>query len=259
MLKKPWYKLFIIIFISTSGLAVASQIMSFKVSTAFEALYPILFYINIILALLSVVFLFFSGNLFKTRKMLWFVALIATGFFFFFPLYTLYTNTFRTRRALVCNGQHSIQVIGKSVLSYTSETENFPNSNNWCDIVIEREKGIYPWYFKLGGKQDNSCGFAFNDNLSKLPIDGLEPNTVLIFEADGPWNFTSGPEQFPGSRHRDRYFPRKEKFAYLFFVDGSLVKYRLHDGAVALYEPGKDEFTGYRKKSETPYSPLKWE
>ena len=137
---------------------------------------------------------------------------------------------------------------------------HLPDSNNWCDVLLSREKKIFRTTFATAAKQDAPCSFAFNDNLNKLPIDGLDPNTVLIFEADGPWNFAGGPKQFPGSRYRDRYFPQKKRFAYLFFVDGTLVKYRLHDGAVALYEPGKYVFADYHyhKKGETPYSPPRW-
>jgi hypothetical protein len=78
---------------------------------------------------------------------------------------------------------------------------HFPDSNNWCDLVLEQNKSVPELDFMFVDKHDNSCDFAFNSNLSGLPIDGLDPNTVLIFEADGPWNFAAGPEKFPGTRY----------------------------------------------------------
>jgi hypothetical protein len=43
------------------------------------------------------------------------------------------------------------------------------------------------------------------------------------------------------------------------FVDGTIVKYRLHDGAIVKYDKEKDEFGPYLEKGQTPYSPLRWE
>lgn len=93
--------------------------------------------------------------------------------------------------------QEHIQKIGSGLLSYENKEGCLPNSDNWCDSIIESEENISGWDFMGGGKRDNTAGYAFNDNLSGISAEKLEPNTILIFETDVTWNFSGGSEDFP--------------------------------------------------------------
>jgi hypothetical protein len=158
----------------------------------------------------------------------------------------------------VDNSSKLLLKVGSALLSCENKVGRFPDSNDWCDLVLKKDVDLSDWHFNPSGRLDNSCGFAFNKNLSELSVDSLAPNTVLIFEADGPWNFAGKQEQFPGTRYRDKYFPKKERFAFIFYVDATLAKYRLYDGSVALYIKDKKTFSDWHEKGETLYSPLKW-
>lgn len=239
-------------------LAFLFQVLGRKLWLGFGALCFLFVFVGALFAVIAIIYITSSGEIRMIRGKILILVQVLVSFYIGWGSFGGCILDIKARHALPVSSQMSIQRIGNEMLSYEIKIGHLPDSNDWCNIIFSREKKIDRGTFATAAKQESPCSFAFNNNLSKLPIDGLDPNTVLIFEADGPLNFAGGPELFPGSRYRDRYSPRKERFAYLFFVDGTLVKYRLHDGAVALYEPSKDKFTDYRKKSETPYSPLKW-
>ena len=245
-------------------LAFLFKVLGLKLWFGFEVLCFLFVFIGSIFAVIAIIYIVSSGEIHKIRGKILILVHILVSFYIGFGSFGKCILDIKARRALAITNQISLQKIGNEMLSYEIKTGHLPDSNDWCNSIFSRKKTINHITFAPAAKQDAPNSFAFNYNLSELPIDGLGPNTVLIFEADGPWNFTAGPEQFPGSRYRDRYFPWKDRFAYLFFVDGSLVIYRLHDGAVALQKPTEYKRTSYLKftdwfmKGETPYSPLKW-
>jgi hypothetical protein len=250
-------RLFALVSIFTLLLAMIFQVLDLKVSSSFQIAYKTLFNIAIIIALIVIGYIALSGEICKICGIVLLAAYICI--FAFFGVRSLYTysHTDGARNWFVKSNQKLIQRVGTELLSYESERRHFPNSKNWCDIVLEREKDTNDWSFKIGHRH-NKCSFAFNSNLNELPIDGLDANTVLLFETDGPWNFAAGPEQFPGSRYRDDYFPRKERFAFIFLADGSLIKYRLHDGAIAVFNKKEGVFGKFIVKGDPCYIRLIW-
>lgn len=240
-------------------LAITFQALDLRVSSSFQIAYEIVFNIAAVTAVITIGYIILSGEIRKIQGIVLLVAYVCLYSYVGRTSIFEYIHTHGARHWFVDNSQDLIQKAGTTLLSYETESRHFPNSKNWCDLVLEKGKKIPYWEFKWGfGKRENSCSFAFNDNLSDLPIDGLDPNTVLIFEADGHWNFAGGVELFPGKRYRDSYFPQKERFAFVFVISGSLVKYRLYDAAIAVFNEKEGAFDKFRTKGDPCCPRLIW-
>jgi len=151
---------------------------------------------------------------------------------------------------------------------YLQDEHHLPPADSWCDEIAHRVPGRV---FQLGGAPDVDCIFAFNKNLDRHTTTDLPPNAVLVIEADGRRNNSGDAELITANRAKFRYpILGHVKYAYVLFVDGTIVKYRLRDGAVAKYkgsydqtslvafEKGPDDFGPFVKQGQTPYSPLRW-
>lgn len=183
----------------------------------------------------------------------------------------------RLRDAIKFSGLSSIREIRKTFSQYYKANNQLPRSSNWCNALIEyyEENGRPKTHiFQIPQLPDNECHFAFNRNLSLLLKEDLPGNLVLVFEADGALNLSGGSELLEQERAKDKYFSKTERYIYILFVDGTIAKYRLSDGSIALakedlYKTSNDSsfyytyeekkvFSKYHKKGETPYSPLRW-
>lgn len=226
------------------------------VSTSlFESFIRGWFIVSFLIGVVTIVYILFSGEIRKLRGVILMLVYILVCCGMFTPTVLEIKEVYDARYIDVKVGKDKIMVIGDALLSYERDKDQFPSSQHWCDSIFKQE-GDSRRALQYWTEVDD---VVFNIHLSELPIDDLDPNTVLIYEAEGTWNCAGGSELFPGTRWRDEYFPRKEKFAFVFFLDGTLAKYRLHDDAVALYIPVEDSFSDWHQKGETPYSPLKWE
>jgi len=163
-------------------------------------------------------------------------------------------------RAVSCNLLYVIRKADRMMDTYVKENGKMPDAANWCDNITKNKDSLSPQYeFKIGQFPEIGCTLAFNKSLSNLPAGDVPGSVVLLFETDGYWNFSGGPDMSIRKRTRDAYFPFESmKFIYILFADRTIVKYRLNDGAVATYIPSEDKFTKYYTQDETPYSPLKW-
>lgn len=184
-----------------------------------------------------------------------FVGFYLLGFTLVVPQY------YRSRKAISGSMLIQIREVGNSINQYSKKYNHMPEAFWWCDLLIDDPNvGISKHDFHVGQLPLIECNFAFNKKLSSLPVDGLPGNVVVLFEADGELNLSGGPELISRERTKDKYFMfKRQRFIYVLFIDGTIAKYRLYDGAVALYDPDKNEFTDYHKKGQTPYSPLRWE
>jgi prepilin-type processing-associated H-X9-DG protein len=92
--------------------------------------------------------------------------------------------------------------------------EQFPSGSNWCDAVekyIRNEKT----YLCPGGDPAKRCHYALNTQLSGLATTNVTApaETVLLFEFEGGWNRSGGPEMVLKK-------PRHRKAIGLVFADG---------------------------------------
>ncbi len=95
--------------------------------------------------------------------------------------------------------------LGKAMLIYAGEFNGkYPTADKWCDILLEGNEEIKekmfvcPGALKSGNKE--RCHYAMNPN--------CEPNspadTVLLFETDGGWNLSGGPELLSTKNHDEQ-------------------------------------------------------
>ncbi len=83
---------------------------------------------------------------------------------------------------------------------YASTHTNFPTGATWCDDL--NSIPVPTKFFQCPASPNQRCGYAFNTNLSGMNPGKINPNTVLIFESDGGWNASGGPQQaLRQSRH----------------------------------------------------------
>jgi len=152
---------------------------------------------------------------------------------------------------------------------YVEDEQRFPSADSWCDAIAPR---LRDEALRVASVPDVNCIFAFNENLSARPAEEVPHNTVLVIEADGPWNNSGGAELIASNRARFRcpVFGRP-KYAYVLFFNGSIGKYRLSDGTVALYKEshkpmsntaftlGPQDFGPFLESGRSAYVPLRWE
>lgn len=171
---------------------------------------------------------------------------------FFVGLAGSHIDKFKSRNTITHTGFTCIRTISMRLKYYPSEALNFPDANYWNNIF-----GFFPDTWTYYSKPEYH--FAFNRNLSNLSKDETKGEAVMVFEAEGQANLSGGAELIIGDRPKDKYFKKKDRFIYIAYVDGTIARYRLRDKAVALYDGEKEEFSGFYKSGETPYSPLRWE
>jgi prepilin-type processing-associated H-X9-DG protein len=79
---------------------------------------------------------------------------------------------------------------------------HYPAATNWCD-AIRADVGMAKVFQCPADPSGGRCSYAFNTRLSEAEVDKVDPNTVVIFEADGGWNISGGRELcLSKSRHR---------------------------------------------------------
>jgi len=177
-------------------------------------------------------------------------------FVFLFSFYPKYLNDFRMNRAISYNIRGELGIIGEALISYSRAMGKFPEAERWSDLLIEYE-GLSKNNFQIGQMPDVKCNLSFNKNLSNKPFGTLPGNVILLFEADGQLNLNGGEDLFQQKRLTEKYFlRRKDAFAHLYFVDGTIVRYRLLDGSVSEYDDTRNQYMPYTQKSN--YLPLQW-
>jgi len=99
----------------------------------------------------------------------------------------------RARYAAMQESCHyNIKALGTAVDLYSNDWDNaYPPASKWCDSLGAYVKD--PMWYKCPAVQNLRCGFGFNSNLTKQSQAPV-PYLVLLYEADGGWNASGGPE-----------------------------------------------------------------
>jgi hypothetical protein len=164
----------------------------------------------------------------------------------------------------------TIQDHAKDVLKTAKENGIMPRKDRWCYLAMKyggwSPPSGFTWdqydfetskrYQEYTAKWD----LAYNENLSGMDYNSIPGETVLIFEAEGPWNLSGGPELLKPKRLKRKYiglFKETLDTVLIAFVDGSVAKYRFTDKAIAVYDPNTEQFAPFTTNSK--YLPLRWE
>jgi hypothetical protein len=119
------------------------------------------------------------------------------------------------QRAQTVQCGSNIKALAWAVRMYADDHNNqFPPATNWCDAI--RQEVAMPKVFQCpAARSDARCHYAFNARLSGLEEGKVAPETVMIFECEGGWNVSGGPELALTK-------PRHGRVVFVALADGSV-------------------------------------
>jgi hypothetical protein len=102
-------------------------------------------------------------------------------------------------------GRH-MQILKKHFISFFQIAQTYPESTEWCDIIIQKmpiiktsDIGIMT-LLKCPGQDEGKCHYAMNPNCEP----NSPPDMVLLFETKTGWNQHGGPELFTFDNHNPK-------------------------------------------------------
>ncbi|MBN1973616.1 MAG: DUF4190 domain-containing protein [Sedimentisphaerales bacterium] len=98
-------------------------------------------------------------------------------------------------------GRH-MNEIGKAMLIYVNEFDQYPTAENWCDLLI-KECNVPPDEFCCPIVEKGPCNYALNKNIAELG-EIADPDIVVFFETHPGWNQIGGPEILTTDNHEGR-------------------------------------------------------
>ena len=97
-------------------------------------------------------------------------------------------------KAQTINCVNNLKQLGVAVRLYSNDNKDmFPIAAKWCD-AIQPDIGGSTKVFQCPDAPGPRCTYAFNAKLSGMEEGKINPNTVMIFESQGGWNLSGGPE-----------------------------------------------------------------
>ena len=120
--------------------------------------------------------------------------------------------------------------IGKAMVLYADNNNGkFPNSEQWCDLLIKNE-GVDPNQFRCKGDTQGPCSYAMNKNVENLGAKA-PADMVLLFESKSGWNQSGGPELLTIGNHQ-------EEGLNVLFCDGHVEFIKTKDIDTLKWTPG---------------------
>lgn len=118
-------------------------------------------------------------------------------------------------KAQTINCVNNMKQLRLAVRIYSNDHDDkFPNAATWCDD-IQTLSGSPNNFQCNAGDPSHPSHYGYNARLSGLDEGKINPQTVMLFEADGGWNISGGPEALKRpSRHHRTYV--------VAFADGSV-------------------------------------
>jgi hypothetical protein len=95
-----------------------------------------------------------------------------------------------------------------------SHNGQLPHAATWCDDIkpnLDSDR----YFICPSAGITNRCDYAFNTKLDGIDESKISPSTVMIFESDGGWNASGGPELMISK-------PRHARTYLVAFADGSI-------------------------------------
>ena len=112
------------------------------------------------------------------------------------------------QKAMSIQCMNNVKQLNLGLILYANDhKDRFPAGTNWCDSLqpyIKNDKT----FLCSQGKPGQRSHYAFNARLAGLELNQVTApaETVLIFETDGGWNVSGGPELLPAKpRHNGAY------------------------------------------------------
>lgn len=99
--------------------------------------------------------------------------------------------------------------------------DHLPPAATWCD-AIKANAGADKVFKCPAAKASGRCDYAFNAKLDGLDENKINPQTVMIFEADADWNAHGGAEMLAAPRHHVMTQGHREPVVVVALADGSV-------------------------------------
>jgi prepilin-type processing-associated H-X9-DG protein len=108
------------------------------------------------------------------------------------------------QKAQSINCVNNVKQLSLAMRVYADKNQShYPAATNWCDAILPAV-GAPKVFHCPADLSGHRCSYAYNARLSGAEMDKVDPNTVVIFEADGDWNVSGGRElMLAQSRHRE--------------------------------------------------------
>jgi prepilin-type processing-associated H-X9-DG protein len=130
-------------------------------------------------------------------------------------------------RAQTIQCVNNMKQLSLAVRLYSNDNnDRFPPATTWCDAILTYTSGSTTIYQCPAGDRSKRCDYAFNAKLGGMSLTKVNPNTVVLFETDGGWNASGGPELMLKQ-------PRHRNVSVVAFADGH-VEQVLPSGLAAL-------------------------
>ena len=213
----------------TSGLAVTSLVLG--ILGVFTCGLTALF--GLILGIIAMVRVKNSGGKLSGNGLALAGIIVSTIFLFMIPIFAamlLPALAAAKQKAQTINCVNNEKQLALAVRIYSGDNGNhFPPAATWCDAInstVGSSKVFQCPATTSGGR----CDYAYNVKLDGLDASQVNPNTVMIFEADGGWNANGGPELMPGRARHSRTF-------VVAFADGSVQQLRENQLSTLRWDP----------------------
>jgi hypothetical protein len=203
------------------------------------------------------------------KNLLFLIILSVIGILIIIIVATTIIANCRMQQAICQDSLGIISTIGEAITKYAKERNQMPNAAHWADDILASNPSLTHHDFRISQLPKVDCAIAYNQYLSDANANNVPKNTVVLFEADGEIDLTGDKELLLKPRAKDLWFNsllNERKFVFIYFYDGTIAKYRLHDEAISIYMPEDKnlKYVRYEDKNFTKYTknsiylPLNW-
>jgi prepilin-type processing-associated H-X9-DG protein len=98
------------------------------------------------------------------------------------------------QKAQTINCANNLKQLAAAVQIYSADhKEQLPPAATWCDAIRSHASSGKIFQCPAGNRAER-CHYAFNAKLGGMDISKVNPDAVMIFETEGGWNVSGGPE-----------------------------------------------------------------
>jgi hypothetical protein len=111
------------------------------------------------------------------------------------------TTPVRTQRAKRAAISSRLNRIHSAMQIYCNENGGrLPSAEQWADLLLEHDKQLSVDDFRYPRGKYGVFVFSLNRNIAGMRFADVSQDTVLVFECDGTWNLSGGPELVESKR-----------------------------------------------------------
>jgi hypothetical protein len=119
--------------------------------------------------------------------------------------------------------------IGLAIRLYADENNGVsPAADEWCDAILANLPTAKS--LQCPARTSERSGYGFNQRVAGRTLSSIPPDTVMVFEAEGGWNYVGGPDDLLAE-------PVHGQSLIVGFADGTARQVPPEDLAMLRWEP----------------------